>query len=62
MNKKRITWKHPVKSKEKAEKILMRDKLVYAGTFSGITMGNPKVDRKRHKDGSLWFHIMVDEI
>jgi hypothetical protein len=63
---KKITWGYPVKSWDKACRKLERD-LKFCGTggkgdCAMLDLRHPGIQLRRHKDGSEWFHIMVDDI
>ena len=62
----RITWAHPYKSLEKAQLKLEADlKFCGAGGAGDCAMldeRRPQIVAKEHKDGSVWWHIMVDNI
>jgi len=62
----RITWGFPTKSWTKACAKLKRDLRYYGGNGAGncamLDQRHPLIELKTHKDGSKWFHIMVDDI
>jgi len=63
---KRVQWRYPVKSLKRAEERLRRDLKFYGGTGDGNCAGlderNPRIVPKTHKDGTVWYHTMVDDI
>lgn len=63
---KRVQWGYPYKTREKAEKKLAKDLKFYGGNGSGncakLDERNPQLVERIHKDGSIWFHVEVDDI
>ena len=55
---KKVTWKYPVTSEKKAKEQLVKDIAIYPDLLNR----HPKIIRKIHKDGSYWYHILVDDI
>lgn len=63
---KRITWGSPVKSFWKAQKKLKEDLKFYGaggrGDCAMLELRHPQIEAKVHRDGSTWWHIMVDDV
>ena len=63
---KRVQWGYSYKSREKAEKKLVRDLKFYGGNGNGncamLDKRNPRLVEKIHKDNSIWFYVEVDDI
>ena len=62
MTKRRIRWRYPFKSKERLQKRLTTDKKDFGGTVGDLRYRNLQIVRKQHKDGTYWYHAMVDDI
>ena len=63
---KRVTWGYPTKSLEKACQKLDSGLKFFGGDGAGncakLDERHPKIVPRQHKDGSTWFHTMVDDI
>lgn len=60
--KKQITWGYPVKSKELAEMRLQEDLQGGFGAMANLKNRNPEIVQRKHKDGSWWYHTIVDDV
>jgi len=63
---KRVQWGYPYKSQKKAKKKLAKDLKFYGGYGGGncarLDERSPQIIEKEHKDGTIWYHIEVDDI
>ena len=63
---KRMWWGYPYKTREKAEKKLAKDLKFFGGIGAGncakLNERNPQLVERKHKDGSTWFYVEVDDI